>query len=133
MFIRFIQGLPWDEAALADDPPLNGAAMRIAPIGLWDHDRPEELSKNVFVASITTHRHPQAFSGALAIASAVAYVITHKTFLTKDFLESVTNTVGRQDPDFAAHISLVGTWDALTEIEALKILDTITDHQSYGR
>lgn len=130
---RLIQGLPWDEAALADDPPLNGAAMRIAPIGLWDHDRPEQLSNNVFAASITTHRHPQAVSGALAIASAVAYVITHKNLSTQKFLESVTSTVGPQDPDLAAHIALVGRWDELSEMKALETLDEITGHQSYGR
>lgn len=130
---RLMQGVSWDEAALADDPPLNGAAMRIAPIGLWDHDRPEQLAEDVSVASVITHRHPQGVSGALAIAAAVAYVVAEENFTTREFLASVAGAVDGQDPELAAHIGLVGEWDALPETTALETLVSVSGQGSHRR
>ena len=46
----------WEDAAAPDDLPLNGAAMRIAPIGLWDCGREDRLADDVEQASIVTTR-----------------------------------------------------------------------------
>ncbi|WP_337174333.1 ADP-ribosylglycohydrolase family protein [Paludisphaera sp.] len=47
-----------------------GAAMRIAPVGLF-HDDPAELLVPVMEASLTTHRDVRSLAGALAVAHGV--------------------------------------------------------------
>lgn len=71
--LRLRRGVPWQESGL-DDPMTagNGAAMRIAPVGLFDCLNLERLQEDVRLASIITHRHPEAVSGAQAIAYLVA-------------------------------------------------------------
>jgi ADP-ribosylglycohydrolase len=70
---RLRKGIPWDRSGLDDEMSAgNGAAMRIAPVGLWDHVNLGRLREDVRVASISTHRHPEAVAGALAVAYMVA-------------------------------------------------------------
>ena len=49
----------------------NGAAMRIAPIGLWLDPRTDEGRRLVRDVSRITHHSEEAFAGALAVAMAV--------------------------------------------------------------
>lgn len=49
-----------------------GAAMRIAPVGLYHADDPEALFSGVMAASLMTHRDVRSLSGAMAVALAVA-------------------------------------------------------------
>ena len=59
-------GVPWH---LAGQPSAgNGAAMRIAPIGLVHAPRPLELTMATAVATVPTHADPTALAGALAMA-----------------------------------------------------------------
>ncbi|WP_165221351.1 ADP-ribosylglycohydrolase family protein [Aquisphaera insulae] len=48
-----------------------GAAMRIAPVGLYFEDRQDELYRAVLAASIMTHRDVRSLAGALAVAHGV--------------------------------------------------------------
>jgi ADP-ribosyl-[dinitrogen reductase] hydrolase len=50
----------------------NGAAMRIAPIGLIDHRDLDKLCGDVRAAAVITHDNPEAVAGSLAVAYAVA-------------------------------------------------------------
>jgi poly(ADP-ribose) glycohydrolase ARH3 len=52
----------------------NGAAMRVAPLGLFFHDAPELYDKAVASAGIT-HAHPLAQDGAAVQAGAVALAV----------------------------------------------------------
>ena len=54
----------------------NGAAMRIAPIGLWYADRPDELRRAASEASLQTHTDPRAIAAAVAVACLVAHLAT---------------------------------------------------------
>ena len=121
---RLIEGVPWDEAALANDKPWNGAAMRIAPVGLWDHEQAKNLEDDVFKASVITHRHPRAISGALAIAAAVAFVVSQTKFSVEEFVDSVANAVMKQDEDLAEHILLIKKWVSLSDTEVLAAIDS---------
>ncbi len=127
---RLIQGVPWDEAALVDDKPWNGAAMRIAPVGLWNHKRAEKLEDDVYKASVITHRHPRAISGALAIAAAVAFVVSQTEFSVDEFVESVANTVINQDQNLAKNILLIKKWVPLSYAEVLAAMDSIMTDDS---
>lgn len=131
---RLIEGVSWDEAALIDDKPWNGAAMRMAPVGLWDHERAENLEDDVYKASVITHRHPKAISGALAIGAAVAFVVSQTEFSAGEFVESVANTVANQDEDLAKHILLIKEWVSLSDAEVLAVMDSImTDDSRLSR
>jgi len=53
----------------------NGAAMRVAPLGLFFHDSPDLYQKAVAAAAVT-HAHPLAQDGAAIQAAAVAMAVT---------------------------------------------------------
>ncbi|MFN3284944.1 MAG: ADP-ribosylglycohydrolase family protein [bacterium] len=53
----------------------NGAAMRVAPIGLFYCDEPEKLREVVHGASRITHSHELAIEGAVLQAHAVALAV----------------------------------------------------------
>lgn len=101
---RLMEGIDWQDAALADDLPLNGAAMRIAPIALWNCDRLDRLADDVATASIVTHRHPLAIDAAMAVATAVAHACTSSAIETPAFLDVVAASVQGRSPGFAGHI-----------------------------
>jgi poly(ADP-ribose) glycohydrolase ARH3 len=50
----------------------NGAAMRVAPIGLFFRDDPPELRKQAHASALPTHLHPLGIEGAQLLALAVA-------------------------------------------------------------
>ena len=122
---RLIEGSPWQDAALPDDLPLNGAAMRIAPVGLWNCDRPDRLADDVATASVVTHRHPVAIDAAMAVATAVALAATSSAIETPPFLDAVAASVRGSNPSFAGHVEGLGDWLQSPEQAALEaIADT---------
>ncbi|WP_340375493.1 ADP-ribosylglycohydrolase family protein [Streptomyces sp. SS7] len=52
----------------------NGAAMRIAPLGAWYADDPEQATHQAEISSYPTHQHREAVVGAMAVAAAAALV-----------------------------------------------------------
>ncbi|MFI0263518.1 ADP-ribosylglycohydrolase family protein [Streptomyces sp. NPDC017056] len=50
----------------------NGAAMRIAPLGAWYGDDPEQATHQAEISAYTTHQHREAVVGAMAVAAAAA-------------------------------------------------------------
>ena len=129
---RLMQGIRWDEAA-PDDLPLNGAAMRIAPVGLWDVGRAERLADDVTTASVVTHRHPLAVDAAIAIATAVLKAATASAIDTSDLLREVSLSVENRSPEFARHIRQLEEWLGLGEDAALEaIASTVERRESSG-
>ena len=120
---RLIEGVQWQDAAVLDDLPLNGAAMRIAPVALWNCDRLHRLADDVATASVVTHRHPVAIDAAMAVATAVAHAATSCVIETPPFLDAMGASV--QNPGFAGHIEELGDWLGSSELAALEaIADT---------
>ena len=105
-------GVRWQDAAEVDDLPANGAAMRVAPIGLWHWDRPDRLADDVEVASVVTHRHPLAVDGTIAVATAVAHAVTEGEIEPSGFLDAVRHSVEDRSPEFAGHIFQLRHWSA---------------------
>ena len=72
------RGIPFEEASRMVFPEGslgNGAAMRVAPVGLifwWDKDR---LLKAAAKASIPTHVHPLGIEGARVMAYAIGLIL----------------------------------------------------------
>ena len=127
---RLLDGVGWEDAAVVDDLPLNGAAMRIAPIGLWHCDRPDRLADDVTVASIVTHRHPLAVDAAIALAAAVAHVVTASTVETARLLEVVSGAVEERSPDFARRIRQLDAWLQMAESTALEAIADVDPSRS---
>jgi ADP-ribosylglycohydrolase len=70
---RLKRGISWQESGLDDEMTAgNGGAMRIAPVGLLDCLHIERLAEDARLATIITHRHPEAVAGAQAVAFMVA-------------------------------------------------------------
>lgn len=89
----------WSTAGEGGDG--NGAAMRAAPIGLWDYDRQDLIVNHVRICGGITHKHSRALAGAAAVAAAVAYNVTHREIILGDFLDAVGAAAGAFDDEFA--------------------------------
>jgi len=50
----------------------NGAAMRIAPLGAWHHDDPDQAAADAAASASVTHTHPEGVAGAVAVAVAAS-------------------------------------------------------------
>ena len=71
---RMAAGLPVLQTGVASAG--NGAAMRIAPIGLWYAGEPEALCDAAIQASLETHTDPRGISAAAAVAWLAGYLAT---------------------------------------------------------
>ena len=73
-----LAGCPWDQAAtlvFPDGSFGNGAAMRVAPIGVFYFDNTSELRRAAELSAIITHAHPLGMEGAVLQARAVAEAV----------------------------------------------------------
>ena len=70
------EGADWRELAAAlfngQGSWGNGAAMRIAPLGAWYADDPEQATHQAEISAYPTHQHREAVVGAMAVAAAAA-------------------------------------------------------------
>ncbi len=85
-------GKPWDEVAKESFPGGsfgNGAAMRIAPVGLLYFEDEDMLIRNAILSSIITHYHPLGVEGGVIMAYAVAMAVKKdpRTFIPIDFVD----------------------------------------------
>jgi ADP-ribosylglycohydrolase len=75
------EGLPWSQVAPAVMNGCgsmgNGAAMRVAPLGAYFSDDPEELVIQATRSAEITHAHPEGKAGAIAVALAAAFAQTN--------------------------------------------------------
>ena len=61
----------------------NGAAMRVAPVGLLFADSPDELWEQARLSALPTHTHPLGIEGAQLLAFAVSWALRATTFTRK--------------------------------------------------
>ncbi len=74
----------------------NGAAMRIAPVGIFYYDDPVKLREIAFKSSQLTHAHELGKEGAALQAYAVALATTADSslgFRSDEFLEKLSNFI----------------------------------------
>lgn len=91
-------GLGWREAAEKIYPGGsygNGAAMRVAPLGLFYYDDLDELKKITCQSSRITHTHPLGMEGAALQACAVAIAVRAEpgSLDKHNFLDKLSNLV----------------------------------------
>ncbi|MGD6754930.1 ADP-ribosylglycohydrolase family protein [Streptomyces sp. BH105] len=74
----------------------NGAAMRIAPLGAYYADDPEQATHQAEISAYPTHQHREAVVGAMAVAAAAALVADPAGPPTpQDLLDGVISLVPR--------------------------------------
>jgi len=69
----------------------DGAAMRVAPLGLFYHDASDARIDAALRSALATHSHPHAVASAAAITAAVAHALRNQTQQKKAFLEQIIN------------------------------------------
>jgi len=85
----------------------NGAAMRIAPLGLCFHDSPD-LDEYARLSAAVTHAHPIGVDGAAVQARAVAQAVRldpHEPFPFEDFSQALVDVA--RTPEMRDKMALV--------------------------
>lgn len=67
----------------------NGAAMRVAPVGLVFRSDPSRLREQARLSALPTHRHRLGIEGAVLLATAVAYASRTVRFDRDEFFDEV--------------------------------------------
>jgi poly(ADP-ribose) glycohydrolase ARH3 len=122
-------GLAWDTVAV-DDDVMNGAAMRIAPLGLFYWFDPEALSAAAVRSSHVTHRHPAAVGGAAGVAHAFAYALTRAEIEPEGFVAYLRRQVAPLDAATAEHLGVLLRAAALAPDDAYRVLSEVPDFAS---
>ncbi|MEM7164600.1 MAG: ADP-ribosylglycohydrolase family protein [Planctomycetota bacterium] len=117
---RLIDGsATWETSGAEEGRAGNGAAMRAAPLGLWNHDRPHELLHDVELTSRITHTDVRAVAGAAVVATSVSYNLTHHDVILGDFLDVVGQAAGHFSDGFAQSLQQLPRLLSLREEEAV--------------
>lgn len=122
---RLTKGHNWKASGATDEFSAgNGAAMRIAPVALFNCLDLSKLKRNVEMVSQITHRHPEAIAGSQAIALFIAKAATGglnpETIINEaiefigpskmsEKLLEVEETLEGRALDFAAGLQKLGT------------------------
>ncbi|WP_031065039.1 ADP-ribosylglycohydrolase family protein [Streptomyces sp. NRRL WC-3742] len=73
----------------------NGAAMRVAPLGAWYADDLARAAREAELQALTTHFHPEAVVGAVAVALAAALAVRSRGEVPPGRGELLTDIAGR--------------------------------------
>lgn len=108
-------GIAWDKAGsmVFDGGSFgNGAAMRIAPIGVFYYNNRQMLRTYAAKASLITHAHLLGKEGAILQAYAIAQAIQLKvkaSFDTLQFLQNLINFVTPEARVYLEKLKLIGS------------------------
>ena len=100
------EGAAWRDSGMAS--PSDGAAMRVAPIGLFFRDDPAALVRAAIQQAMITHRDARAMASAVAIASAVAALVRDRGkghFDVDAFMSGLVRDVHDAELQIAAELS----------------------------
>jgi ADP-ribosyl-[dinitrogen reductase] hydrolase len=120
-------GAPWDAVAAADDP-LNGAAMRIAPLGLFYWFDPAACTDAAIRSSLVTHRHAVAVAGTVALAHAFVYMLTFPHVEAQALTAYVRHHVQAIDAATAEQLALVPQVAPLPPDAAFRAFSVVPDY-----
>jgi poly(ADP-ribose) glycohydrolase ARH3 len=91
----------------------NGAAMRVAPVGLLFHDDPQQLFEQARLSSLPTHVHPLGIEGAQLIALGVA-ICARQTFDSSDYWAQLL--AASSTPEFQQRITLASRCNSAADL-----------------
>lgn len=75
----------------------NGAAMRVAPIGLMFHDNLEVVDEQAVYSAVVTHSHPVGIDGARMMAIAIALAMRDTAFDRESFLGELLSRAATEE------------------------------------
>lgn len=92
----------------------NGAAMRVAPVGLCFRNEHTRLLEEARKSALPTHRHPFGIEGAQLLALAVAYCVRAEGFDRSEFFDRLIehSTV----PEFRQKLELARDTDTVADL-----------------
>jgi poly(ADP-ribose) glycohydrolase ARH3 len=95
----------------------NGAAMRVAPIGLLFHESHEKLLAQAKASAWPTHRHALGIEGAQLIAMAIAHVLRNDAFDRARFFQGLTTACTTEE--FRGKLELGAAIDSVNHLSEL--------------
>jgi poly(ADP-ribose) glycohydrolase ARH3 len=69
----------------------NGAAMRVAPVGLWFHDDLDRVADEARLSASVTHEHALGIDGAVVMATAIALLAQGDEFEHAKFCSALAS------------------------------------------
>jgi ADP-ribosylglycohydrolase len=113
---NILRGVPWREAGTEIGRAGNGTAMRVSPVGLWHYNNPvERLKQDAINSSIITHKDPRAGAGAVTVAAAVAYAVSHQHIDPEELVDHLAGLISDISPEFAEYIKKLPHWLGMEE------------------
>jgi ADP-ribosylglycohydrolase len=106
-------------------------AARAIAIGLWQHERPEELARDTDTSTRITHRDPRSLATAAAIAAGIAVNVSADELMLGEFLDAVAGAAGRHDPLLAEAVLDFPRVLSLSEDRALRHFDSLSPDDRY--
>jgi len=116
---RFLGGVDWHKAGCGEGRAGNGAAMRVAPVGLLRFRTPAALVEDARTQSIVTHTDPRAVAGAVVVARAVAWCVEGEHVDAQEFVEELARAADIDCPEFGEYIRKLPQWLDAPEEEAV--------------
>ncbi|QGT99881.1 hypothetical protein SYNTR_1288 [Candidatus Syntrophocurvum alkaliphilum] len=108
----------------------NGAAMRIAPVGIFYHDNLDMQQKAVIDISLLTHRDIRGIAAACIISYSISYLINStNNFSIFNFLQSLYSFVYNTEEYMVANYPTI-MWDLETKHQvskAIKLVEQLMD------
>ena len=111
------------------DSGANGAAMRILPIALANHNNFEKIKEYIFSNSIVTHGHPRAIVGAMLYGFAVDAMLklNFEQFNFQSYLTELGKNIEQKfKPTFITqpeYQSWISEWDKNQEADFISVYD----------
>jgi len=119
---RLQQGVPWNQAGEPAPYCGNGAAMRVAPLGVLWADDPPRLMRAVVEQARVTHHDPRCAAGAVAIAAASMVACRSDPPDPHKVCTELAHLAGQVDPGMAAAIERVERWVAMDPEQATALV-----------
>ena len=95
----------------------NGAAMRVAPVGLVFHHQHEQLVEQARLSAMSTHLHPLGIEGAQLIALAVGMCLTQGDFNSSNYWQALAGVC--TTPEFQSRVALAATCNSPSDLSPL--------------
>jgi ADP-ribosyl-[dinitrogen reductase] hydrolase len=107
---RILGGVEWDRAGCPDGRAGNGAAMRVAPVGLLRWQSVDTLLADARAQSIITHTDKRAVAGAAVVARAVSLCLVADGFDVGDFVRELVRVAALDSPELATELARLPGW-----------------------
>ncbi|MBR2978758.1 MAG: ADP-ribosylglycohydrolase family protein [Myxococcaceae bacterium] len=131
---RLLEGTPWMSSGSPIGMATNSAAVRAAPIGLFQFDAQARIHRDAETQGVITHKDPRSIAGGAAMAAAVA-ISLGDPLPADTFCLRVAAIVRLLDPDLARHIEQLPQLLSFEPSDAARVISNagLPPHQPKDR